>query len=246
MKHLQLTDELLEAASMYATGAMPESERKMYVHHLETEGCELCRAEVLELQSAMHALAIDLPESTPSPAAKMRLMAQAELSASMRGIQNRAQPRRFEWLAWLISAAATAALVGVLFLNSNLRNQVNSLHTRISELGSTKVRIVNLSGQGVTPQAGARVFWDQVNRRWLFYVSNLQPVSKDKTYQLWFVPKNGAPVSASVFNTDADGSVTIEVSVPPGIGELKAAAVTTEPAGGLPQPSGSFVLFGEL
>jgi anti-sigma-K factor RskA len=246
MKHLQLTDELLDAASMYASGAMPESERKMYVQHLEADGCELCRAEVLELQSAMHALAIDLPESNPSPAAKMRLMAQAELSASMRGIQNRDQPRSFEWLAWLISAAATAALVVVMFLNSNLRDQVASLSARIAELGSPKVRVVNLSGQGVTPQAGARVFWDQVNRRWLFYVSNLQPVSRDKTYQLWFVPKNGAPISASVFNTNADGSATIEVSLPPGIGELKAAAVTTEPAGGLPQPSGSFVLFGEL
>ena len=246
MKHLQLTDELLDAASMYASGAMPESERKMYVQHLEAEGCELCRAEVLELQSAMNALALDLPESQPSPAAKMRLMAQAELSASMRGIQNRVPPRRFEWLAWLISAAATAALVLVMFSNSNLRNQVVALSARNSELGSQKLRVVNLSGQGVTPQAGARVFWDPDNRRWLFFVSNLQPVSRDKTYQLWFVPKTGNPVSAGIFNTNADGSATLEVSVPPGIGELKAAAVTTEPAGGLPQPSGSFVLLGEL
>jgi anti-sigma-K factor RskA len=246
MKHLQLTDELQETASLYAAGAMPESERKMYAQHLEAEGCELCLREVQELQSAMHALAFDLPESSPSPAAKMRLMAQAELSASLRGIQNREQSRRFEWLAWLISAAATAALVVVLFLNSNLRDQVDSLSARVKELASPRVRVVNLSGQGVTPQAGARVFWDETNHRWLFYVSNLQPVAKDKTYQLWFVPKNGAPISASVFNTNADGSATIEVSLPPGIGDLKAAAVTTEPAGGLPQPSGSFVLLGEL
>jgi hypothetical protein len=37
-----------------------------------------------------------------------------------------------------------------------------------------------------------------------------------------------------------------EIPVPANIGELKAAAVTTEPAGGLPQPSGSFVLLGAL
>jgi hypothetical protein len=76
----------------------------------------VCRAEVLALQSALHALALDLPESSPSAAAKMRLMAQAEVSASMRGMQNREPRRQFEWLAWLISAAATAALIVVLFL----------------------------------------------------------------------------------------------------------------------------------
>jgi len=246
MKHLQLTDDLQETASLYAAGALPEEERKLYLQHLETDECEVCRTEVLALQSALHALAIDLPESSPSPAAKMRLMAQAEVSASMRGMQNREPRRQFECLAWLISAAATAALIVVLVLNSYLREKVDSLSARISDLGSTKLRVVNLSGQGATPQAGARVFWDLTNRRWLFYVSNLQPVSNDKTYQLWFVPKNGKPVSAIVFNTNADGSATLEVPVPAGIGELGAAAVTTEPAGGLPQPSGSFVLLGEL
>ena len=246
MKHLQLTDDLQVAASLYAAGAMPEDERKLYLQHLETDECELCRAEVLALQSALHALAIDLPESSPSPAAKMRLMAQAEVSASMRGMQNREPRRQFEWLAWLISAAATAALIVVLFLNSDLRAKVDSLSARISELVSPKARVVNLSGKGTTPQAGARVFWDQTNRRWLFFVSNLQPVTKDKTYQLWFVQKNGPPVSAGIFNTNADGSATLEVPLPAGIGELGAAAVTTEPAGGLPQPSGSFVLLGEL
>ena len=90
MKHLQLTDELQEAASLYAAGAMPEGERKVYLQHLETDECEVCRTEVRALQSALHALALDLPESSPSPAAKMRLMAQAEVSASMRGMQNRA------------------------------------------------------------------------------------------------------------------------------------------------------------
>jgi len=247
MKHLQLTDELQEAASLYAAGAMPEGERKVYLQHLETDECEVCRTEVRALQSALHALALDLPESSPSPAAKMRLMAQAEVSASMRGMQNREPRRQFEWLAWWISAAATAALIVVLVLNSNLRERVENLTARNSDLGSQKLRVVNLSGKGATPQAGARVFWDQANRRWLFYVSNLQPVPKDKTYQLWFVLKNGAaPVSAAVFNTNADGSATLEVPVPEGIGELGAAAVTTEPAGGLPQPSGSFVLLGEL
>lgn len=260
MKHLQLTDDLQETASIYAAGAMPEDERKTYKRHLEEDGCDLCLAEVRELQAAMHAFAMDLPESSPSPTVKMRLMAQAELSASMRGLQNRPEPRGFEWMAWLVSAAATSALIAVLFLNSGLRDKVGSLSTRVAELESQmlgqrttlaaltspRVRVLNLAGQGATPQAGARVFWNETNHKWLFYVEDLPPVSKDRTYQLWFVTKKGDKVSAGVFNTNTDGSATIEIPIPGDIGELQATAVTTEPAGGLPQPSGKFVLLGTL
>jgi anti-sigma-K factor RskA len=261
MKHLQLTEELQQTASDYAGGAMSDDERKQYLNHLENDGCEVCRAEVLEFQAALHALALDLPEQSPSPAAKMRLMAQAEISAS--GRKTGGDLRRtggFEWIAWLISAGATAALIVVLILNSNLRKEVNTLGNRVAELEaqmlgqrttlaaltSPRVRVVDLAGQGATSQAGARIFWRQTDRRWLLYVSDLPAVSQDRAYQLWFVPKAGAPVSAGVFNTSADGSATIDIALPASLGELKAAAVTTEPAGGLPQPTGSFVLLGAL
>lgn len=260
MKHLQLTEELQEAASLYAAGAMSEVERKAYANHMEADDCEICRAEVLELQAVMHSFAMELPERTPSPNVKMRLMAQAELSNSMRGLQNRPQRQGYEWAAWLISATATAALIAVLMLNSGLRKNVASLSARVAELESQmmgqrttlavmtspQVRVVNLSGQGAASQAGGRVFWKERERLWLFYVSGLPPAPKDRTYQLWFVPKNGLPVSASVFNTNPDGSATIEIPVPADVGELKATAVTTEPAGGLPQPSGSYVLLATL
>jgi hypothetical protein len=49
-----------------------------------------------------------------------------------------------------------------------------------------------------------------------------------------------------VFNTEPDGSAVIEANVPPNLNDLMAAAVTTEPAGGLPQPSGPFALLGTL
>lgn len=260
MKHLQLTGELQEAASLYAAGAMSEAERKAYAHHLEADDCEVCRAEVLEFQAAVHSFAMELPERRPSPNVKMRLMAQAELSNSTRGFQNLPKRRGYEWAAWLISATATAALIAVLMLNSSLRKNDESLSARVAELEtqmtgqsttlaaltSPRVRVVNLAGQGAASQAGGRVFWNERERLWLFYVSGLPPAPKDRTYQLWFVPKNGVPVSASVFNTNPDGSATLEIPVPIDIGELKATAVTTEPAGGLPQPSGAYVLLAVL
>ena len=110
---------------------------------------------------------------------------------------------------------------------------------------STDVQITNLAGQGTTPEAKARLFWDQQRRHWSVYVNNLPPAPANRSYQLWFVPKAGNPVSAGVFNTEANGSAVVEADVPAGL-DLMAAAVTTEPAGGLPQPTGPFALLGAL
>jgi anti-sigma-K factor RskA len=60
------------------------------------------------------------------------------------------------------------------------------------------------------------------------------------------VPKSGNPVSAEVFNTDPNGSKVIDITVPDTVGDLQAAAVTLEPAGGVPAPTGPFSLLGAL
>jgi anti-sigma-K factor RskA len=127
-----------------------------------------------------------------------------------------------------------------------LEVQLANERNRMAMLTSTGVRVVDLVGQGTNMQASGRLFWDQQQKRWYVYIRDLPPVPADRSYQLWFVPKSGAPVSAEVFNTASNGSAQIEIPIPPGIGDLGAAAVTTEPAGGLPKPSGPFSLLGAL
>ena len=62
MKHPQLTDELQEQASLYAAGAMTESERREYARHLEEDDCTVCRREAREFQAATALLASRPPE----------------------------------------------------------------------------------------------------------------------------------------------------------------------------------------
>src|SRR5206468_9992122 len=82
MRHEQLTDDLQEQASLYAAGAMTESERKEYARHLEEDQCAVCLSEVNELQSAVSMLAFSAPSRTPSPSVQQRLREQARKMAS--------------------------------------------------------------------------------------------------------------------------------------------------------------------
>ena len=203
MRHEQLTDDLQEQASLFAAGAMTESERKEYVRHLEEDQCAVCLSEVNELQSAVSMLAFSTASRSPSPSVQQRLLEQARNVASGKPIRSRSLLRRF-WVDLIASSAAIAAIVvafAVTRANTELRGLIDVLNSRIAQL---------------------------------------------EVQQLWFVPVSGNPVSAVVFNTATDGSAEIEIDVPEAVVALKAAAVTTEPAGGLPQPSGPFALPGAL
>jgi len=259
MRHTELTDDLQERASLYAAGAMTDSERLEYARHLDEDQCSVCQAEVKELQSAMSMLAFSVPSSSPSATVKVRLMQQARQAVPV----SQPRPAGFRWLQWttaIIALTSVAVALSLMRTNTELRRETDALKSRIArlevQLGEQQtiiatltragVRVVDLAGQGTNTQASGRIFWDQSRKQWLFSVRNLPPAPADKSYQLWFVPKKGSPISARVFNTEADGSITVEVPVPDNVTDLNAAAVTTEPFGGQPQPTGPFALLGAM
>jgi len=80
----------------------------------------------------------------------------------------------------------------------------------------------------------------------LFYASNLPAPPSDRTYQLWLVPAQGNPIDAGVFKVDSLGNGQVMLpKLPPGVA-AKAFAVTLEPSGGVPQPTGPKVLIGAV
>jgi anti-sigma-K factor RskA len=256
MRHTELTDDLQERASLYAAGAMTDSERQEYARHLDEDQCPVCRSEVRELQSAISLMAFTTPSSSPSPNVKRRLMEQAEAAKPARDMG-------LGWFQWVTTAVAVASLAATFVLmraNNELRRTTAELNSRIAQLEvelagqrndlalltSAGIRIVNLAGQGSNVQASGRIFVDEQGKRWVFSVRGLPPAASDKSYQLWFVPKMGDPIDAGTFNPQADGSLRIEVRVPDNATDLKAAAVTIEPLGGRPQPTGPFALLGAL
>jgi anti-sigma-K factor RskA len=77
----------------------------------------------------------------------------------------------------------------------------------------------------------------------MFYSDTLSAAPPDKSYQLWLVPASGNPISAGILTPEAGVGSRLVATMPTGIA-AKAFAVTIEPAGGSPQPTGSKVLVG--
>jgi anti-sigma-K factor RskA len=114
---------------------------------------------------------------------------------------------------------------------------------RLAVLLASDMTQVNLEGQPVAPGASGRAFMSR-SRGLVFTASALPPAPAGRIYQLWVVTSQ-APVSAGLLEVDASGTVAQQFPAPELSGAAPAAvAVTLEPAGGVPAPTGDKYLVG--
>lgn len=185
-----------------------------------------------------------------------------ELAASPR-----ARTRR-GWLAWAVGTAAAAiaaaaftggvvasryeARLGLMAretaaLRQRLQRDIVALEGQLAVYRSAAellrdpaTQILTLRGVGPSPQATGRVVWHAVNGGHLF-VANLSPPPEGKAYELWTIGE-GAPQPAGVFQVDAEGRGSHRIAPVDAPKPVKVFAVTLEPAGGVPAPTGPTVL----
>jgi anti-sigma-K factor RskA len=167
----------------------------------------------------------------------------------------RAQSRAARWI--LIAAAALLAFTSAYLFKQNaklarerdqiagerddLSRKLAVSRRQVDEIVSPWTKVIAMVGDE-TPDANAKVVWDTKANQWDIYIFNLPPPPSDKQYQLWYVTKN-AKISAWVFNTDEQGRTVLKLTLPTeALAGLAATAVTLEPKGGSPQPTGKFYL----
>jgi hypothetical protein len=102
-------------------------------------------------------------------------------------------------------------------------------------------RLVILVGTG-QPGASARLFV-AVDGGGHLAISGLPPLPRERTYQLWFI-RTGASttVTGGTFRVDSRGLAWAKVIVPASLDEVRAIAVTEEPATGSVSPTGQHLL----
>jgi hypothetical protein len=99
----------------------------------------------------------------------------------------------------------------------------------------------NLTGGAGVQRSSAQILWSRT-RGLVLSGSRLPATPPDSVYQLWLWT-NAEPVNAGLFAPDATGKATLVLDEPPRvIGAVIGAAVTVEPTGGRPTPSGPTLL----
>lgn len=126
-----------------------------------------------------------------------------------------------------------------------LQADVEKAKRTLDLLRSPAVLVVSLKG-AEAPRGAGRILWDTSRKTWHFYAADLVPLGPDRTYQLWFITADKKMVSAGTFDVDPAGQGELVANVPEGLTPIALAAVTDEPAGGMPQPTGKIQIKGEV
>jgi anti-sigma-K factor RskA len=243
-------DELKASAAGYVLGSLDGPERRAFELHLAE--CAECAAEVASLRPVVGAFATAVPQVTPRAEIRDRVISRARGGVEA-GIQTRPGGRsstsRAAAFGWLPLAAAILIAVGAGIYAMRLQRQIGDLQARFDEAQSTTAVLaapdlarIDLQGQPVAPNARARALWSR-SRGLVFTAANLPPAPAGKAYQVWVVTAQ-APISAGLLTTDPAGGGSQYYVTPPDIAPPVAVAVTLEPSGGVPAPTGEKYLVG--
>jgi anti-sigma-K factor RskA len=132
---------------------------------------------------------------------------------------------------------------------TQLRLQLNLSRAQadlvVSILTATDMRPIAMAGRENATGSAARAFWSPT-RGLLIAADNLPMPPPGRIYQVWVIG-GGMPVSAGLLGEQGAGRGMLIVPPPAGVAPgTVTVAVTDEPPGGLPAPSGSIRLAGSL
>jgi anti-sigma-K factor RskA len=253
---MSATHDEQSLAAPYVLGALDAAERRAFEAHLAT--CLVCQQELRTLQPVADALALAVPQRTPRPELRQRVLASAPgRTSSAPGVSADILPRT--WLP-LAASILLAAVLGAAAWR--LQTRVADLEARLQEserrsadaqqqvaaalaiLSAPDLVRIDLAGQTPAPRATARALWSRENGM-VFTAADLPPAPPGRVYQVWVVTAE-APVSAGLLTRDSPSRAAHVFRTPPDIGAPIAAAVTLEPEGGVPAPTGEKYLIGTL
>jgi anti-sigma-K factor RskA len=172
---------------------------------------------------------------------------------------------------WLALAATAVLAFGLLLYAWQLRGRVDALDGQLADatiqlanaeadmrdartrlvraqaetavLAAPDLARIDLAGQSGADNAVARAFWSR-SHGLVFTATRLPDLPRGRTYQLW-VLTDDAPISAGVFRADADGRASAVFDTPVSLPSPTGMAVSIEPEGGVPAPTGEIVLLGK-
>lgn len=127
-----------------------------------------------------------------------------------------------------------------------LQEELTKKEEILKVLQSPRIDVVIMKGLEINPVGYGKIIWDPDRKTAILQIANLPPAPADKDYQLWVI-KGKKPISAGVFSlTDPEKETFFRIDqlVESNKKLINAFAVTLEPKGGVPQPTGQMYLLG--
>ena len=257
-------EQLASHYEEYALGALEGEERAELEAHL-ARACSKCVSGVARARGLVAELAHAAPDAEPPAALRNRIMDAAKSSPGAARstppieMQKPLPPRAmFPAWAW-IAAAALALITGYTIRQMNnqtvqlaelhkqmklamLQNQALQNQLEMSRMVSSvmlspdsmplklmpKDKNMPMVHAYLHPHMGVAITADQ-----------MPSMAPARTLQLWFMPKEGKPMSVAIFRPDAAGQIALVAPVHMPMNEVAALEITEEPGSGSPQPTAS-------
>jgi anti-sigma-K factor RskA len=249
-------EEWLERAEIYGLGALDGDELSQFEAHLT--GCRVCEHHLNETRDTLTVFVRSLTPLTPPQQVKARLLHQInpEVAPSIR------ESTRTRWFPWSISAGAFAA-AGLLFMLTwnlyttrqelqRLQKDVASIQagsilheTSIQFLSDPHARSAHLKGLAPSPEAMGHLLWNPETGKGVLITMGLPKNTPDKVYELWAIAGE-EPLPLGTFSVEDKPHSLLKIPSLPQGKSFDKFAVTLEPAGGVPKPTGPMHLLGSV
>jgi anti-sigma-K factor RskA len=242
-----IDDTRQDQAALYALGQLPPDETADFSVALTVDP-EL-RVLVAELEAAAAALAFAAPVQAPPGDLKARVLETIRREHKIVPMPA-AVPRPVGWLPWAV--AACFALAAATFWNEAraFRRSTADLQREALELRGrdalAAVKIATLSAKvEAYEKALAIVVFDAQQQRGLIRLERFPRAAEGKDYQLWLLdPAGGAPVSAGLVPVGTDGVARALFQPTRRVAGAQTFAISVEPTGGSPAPTGDVIFAG--
>ncbi|HEX2347290.1 MAG TPA: anti-sigma factor [Ktedonobacterales bacterium] len=235
----------------YVLGALEPEEVDMVERHLE--GCAACSAELRAQRRIAEELLVAPAQRSAPPQVRERLLeqiralgaapsAQGALPAAAAAEQTpQATPQPAPRSSNRIARAWQAA-----FGRAGASTDDDEADQELRDLMLDPESIViAVSGTPDAPAASARLIASPQRGKAVLLASGLKAPGAGRAYQIWFL-RNGQPVPNALFAVDRRGRGLSLATLGAPLGSFDTVAVTQEPEGGSPSPTGPIVLAGAL
>jgi anti-sigma-K factor RskA len=255
-------EELRDHYELYVLGAADETEASEIRAHLN-RNCEACSAGVNDARTLTTLLAATAAPASPRPELRNRILASVGASVEPSG----SAKSKSHWaLVW--AAAACMAGVAAIYLAvrenqtaAQLARVQTELNQRTTEAAERSTQLTRLNdalsivngaetvevsfGPGEPRPASGKVFVSP-QQGVLLIASRLPAAPQGKIYEMWIVPRRGAPVPAGLFQSGPDGNALHLQTGPVDIAATGAVAVTLENEAGAQQPTPPLLIVAAL